>query len=120
MKEQNRERHPFFKAGVDHFESKGTKVIEVPEWGEDDDNPAVIYADPLTMREAAKVYRGIQKDDLTAHCDVLIMKARDKDGNRVFSPADKMIMLSKLDPGVISRISSEILETLSFEDAEKN
>jgi len=48
-----------------------------------------------------------------------MLKARDKDGNKVFKLDDKQILLNNADPEVIARVATDILNTNTLEDAEK-
>jgi hypothetical protein len=51
--------------------------------------------------------------------DAVMLKARDKDGNKVFKLDDKQVLLNNADPEVIARVATEMLNTISLEDAEK-
>ena len=45
-----------------HFAEQDVKVIEVPEWGEDD-KPLRIFSKPLTLAETSKLYKMSKEDD---------------------------------------------------------
>ena len=66
-----------------HFAEQDVKVIKVPEWGEED-KPLEIYSKPLTLSETSKLYKMSTNDDLTMMAYVLIYKALDADGNKLF------------------------------------
>jgi len=102
----------------DHFEKQGIKKIEVAEWGEEG-NPLVIYCSPFSMAEKRNLFKGAKQDDLSVLVDALMLKARDKDGNKVFKLDDKQVLLNKADPEVIARVATEMLNTIPFEEAEK-
>jgi len=36
-----------------HFDSLETRIIEVPEWGDDEDSPLKIYCKPITLSETS-------------------------------------------------------------------
>lgn len=102
------------EAAIAHFESKGEKKIHVPEWD------VTIHAKPLNMREKAQIFKGVADNDLKALVDVLILKATDADGNRLFSAEDKHPLLRKADPDVIARVATEILDAPSVEELAGN
>ena len=101
-----------------HFESKGVKTIEVSEWGEEG-KPLVIYAQPMTLAETRNLFKGAKNDDLGVMVDVIVLKAKDADGNKIFKLDDKQVLLNNADPSVIARVSKDILSSTSFEEAEK-
>jgi hypothetical protein len=101
-----------------HFESQEVKKVEVAEWGEEG-QPLVIYCSPFTLAEKRNLFKGARNDDLGVLVDVIMLKARDKDGNKMFKLEDKHTLLNKADPNVISRVSSEMLNATSLEEAEK-
>lgn len=102
----------------DHFEKQGIKKIEVAEWGEEG-SPLVIYCSPFSMAEKRNLFKGAKQDDLSVLVDALMLKARDKDGNKVFKLDDKQVLLNKADPEVIARVATDMLNTIPFEEAEK-
>jgi len=102
----------------EHFESQGVKTINVAEWGEEG-QPLVIYSSPFTLAEKRNLFKGARNDDLGVLVDAIMLKAKDKDGNKIFKLDDKQILLNKADPDVIARVSTEMLNTSTIEDAEK-
>lgn len=80
----------------------------MPEWGEED-TPLVIYSKPLTLQETTKLYRMAKDDDMTMLAYVLIFKALDEDGNKLFSLEDKTTLLNKVDRNVLIRVANEIM-----------
>jgi hypothetical protein len=101
----------------EHFESQGVKKIEVAEWGEEG-QPLVIYCSPFTLAEKRNLFKGAKNDDLGVLVDAIMLKARDKDGNKVFKLDDKQILLNNADPEIIARVATDILNT-NYEEAEK-
>ena len=75
-----------------HFAEQDVKVIEVPEWGEDD-KPLRIFSKPLTLAETSKLYKMSKEDDLTMMAYVLIYKALDENGDKLFDLGDKNALL---------------------------
>ena len=101
-----------------HFESKGVKKIEVAEWGEEG-KPLVIYAQPMTLAETRNLFKGAKNDDLGVMVDVVVLKSKDSEGNKIFKLDDKLVLLNNADPSVIARVSKDILDSTSYEEAEK-
>jgi len=102
----------------EHFESQGVKQIEVAEWGEEG-QPLVIYSSPFNLGEKRGLFKNAKNDDLGVLVDVIMLKARDKDGNKIFKLDDKQTLLTSADPEVIGRVATTMLNTLTYEDAEK-
>ncbi len=102
----------------EHFDNQGIKKIEVAEWGEEG-NPLVIYCSPFSMAEKRNLFKGAKQDDLSVLVDALMLKSRDKDGNKVFKLDDKQVLLNKADPEVIARVATDMLNTMPYEEAEK-
>ena len=102
-----------------HFDAKETKIIEVPEWGNDSE-PLYIYSAPMTLAQKNRLYKMAKDDDLGLMIEALIMKAKDAEGNCLFSRADKPELMRNCDPDVLIRVASKIMETSDAETAEKN
>lgn len=102
-----------------HFDAKEIKVIEVPEWG-DEQNPLYIYSSAMTLAQKNRLYKMAKEDDLGLMVEALIMKAKDKEGNCLFSRADKPELMRSCDPDVLIRIATNIMSETDLEIAEKN
>ncbi len=85
-----------------HFAEQDVKVIKVPEWGSDDE-PLMIYSKPLTLAETSKLYKMSREDDLTMMAYVLIYKALDSNGDKLFIE-DKQALLNSVDREVLMRL----------------
>ncbi|WP_040257293.1 hypothetical protein [Rickettsia hoogstraalii] len=92
-----------------HFDAKEIKIIEVPEWG-DGEHPLYIYSSPLTLAQKNRLYKMAKEDDLGLMVEALIMKAKYKEGNCLFTRADKPELMRSCDPDVLIRISTSIME----------
>ncbi len=103
----------------EHFENKDIKVIEVPEWG-DDTGPAKIFAKPLTLSETSKLYKMSKEDDLTMMAYVLIYKALDENGDKLFDLGDKNALLNSVDREVLVDVAQKIMGQEPIEDVKKN
>jgi len=104
---------------VKHFAEQDVKVIEVPEWG-DEDNPLKIFSKPLTLAETSKLYKMSKDDDLTMMAYVLIYKALDENGDKLFDLSDKNSLLNKVDREVLVNIAQQIMGQEPIEDVKKN
>ena len=85
-----------------HFDSIETKVIEVEEWD------CTIYATPFTMGEKKKLWKHAKEDDIEFMVRTLLLKALDKDGEKMFDLADKITLMNHVDPNVIVRVVGDI------------
>jgi hypothetical protein len=102
-----------------HFAEQDVKVIEVPEWG-DENKPLKIYSKPLTLAETSKLYKMSKEDDLTMMAYVLIYKALDENGDKLFDLADKNALLNQVDREVLMRVAQEIMGQEPIEETKKN
>lgn len=103
-----------------HFESLGVQSIEVPEWQDENGKPTVIYWQPITLAEKKKLFNKTENlNDAGLLADVVVMKALDKDGNKLFSLEDKLALNHKVDSDVLSKIAVAMVQTPSAEDLKK-
>lgn len=98
------------------------RQIEVAEWG--DDAPLVIYSGPLTCADVDKLQRKhkdfLQSMSIAAMVDLIIQKAEDKDGEKLFTLEDKPFLMRE-QIAVVSRIAAQMFAGVqSVEDHEKN
>lgn len=87
----------------EHFASLGTKRIEVPEW------KLVVYSTPVTLAEKNKLYRKSRENDMELLVDILVMKASNENGEKLFSMDNKITLLNKADSNVVARVANAIL-----------
>ena len=102
-----------------HFAEQDVKVIEVAEWGEDD-KPLKIYSKPLTLAETSKLYKMSKEDDLTMMAYVLIYKALDENGDKLFDLGDKNALLNNVDREILVDVATQIMGQDTIEDTKKN
>lgn len=105
---------------VSHFDNQEVDVIEVPEWADEKGSPAVIYSKPFTLNEKKKLYKFAKDDDLEFVVRVVIMKSLDKDGSPMFDLSDKISLLNKVDPDVLTRLAGKLGTADSVEDSVEN
>lgn len=104
-----------------HRENLGRKTIEVEEWPDESGQPTVIYAKPITLGELRRWYKGINGDDISVLVDVIIAKAEDEAGERMFTLEDKQPLLRIAEFSVVSRIAGEMMDhSDDLDEIEKN
>jgi hypothetical protein len=101
-----------------HFDGIGRRSISVPEWGKEG-KPAVITWMPMTVLQQRAVLAG-KDPGPELKVDVLILKAQDENGNKLFSEMDKHRLMTKVDPAVVDRIATAILKAPNVDETEKN
>ena len=102
-----------------HFAEQDVTIIEVEEWG-DGDKPLKIYSKPLTLSETSKLYKMSKEDDLTMMAYVLIYKALNEDGEKLFDIGDKNALLNSVDREVLINVAQKIMGQEPIEDTKKN
>ena len=103
-----------------HFESLGVQHIEVEEWKDESGNPSVIYWNPITLSEKNKLFRKSENlSDVSILADILIMKSLDKDGNKLFTLEDKIALMHKVDPDVLSKVATAMVQVITPEEVKK-
>jgi hypothetical protein len=102
---------------------KNRRKVSVAEWGEDG-KALDLYASTLTCHDVDRLQKK-HKDFLTnmtieGMVDLIILKAENADGERLFSLEDKPHLMRE--PVIlVSRVAGEVFgSVLSVEDAEKN
>ena len=111
----------FIDRAKSHFESLGVQQIEVDEWKDEAGNPSVIYWNPITLSEKNKLFRKSENlSDVSILADILIMKALDKDGNKLFTLVDKIALMHKTDSDVLSRIATAMVQVITPDEVKKN
>lgn len=97
--------------------------FEVAEWG-DEGQPLIIYSTPLTAGEFNKLQNKhpnfLNDMKMDALVDLIILKAEDENGEKLFDLEDKPTL--RRQPVVtISNVAAGVMgEIHSIEDAEKN
>ena len=75
----------------------------MPEW------KLTIYAAPVTLAEKNRLYKKSKESDMELLVDLLIMKATDANGQKLFTLEHKPTLLNKADSNVVARVSNAIL-----------
>lgn len=99
------------------------RSIEVPEWGEDESSPLIVYYGPFLAIEMDKVQRKhpnfLQSMTMAGMVEIIVMKAQDKDGNSLFTIEDKPTLMRE-PLTLITRVAGAFMSSESVEEQEKN
>lgn len=103
-----------------HFKTKLTdklESIEVPEW-----ETTVYFKGSATLKQTEEVV-ALHRENKVAEAlaAVLISRALNEDGTKMFTIADKFDLMNSVDPEVITTVASHILNSEpEAVDIEKN
>lgn len=90
------------------------RSIDVTEWGEDD-APLVLFTGSLTCADVDKLQRKhkdfLSNPSVAAMVDLIIMKAEDKEGEKLFTLEDKPFLMRE-PVTVISAIAGQMFATV--------
>lgn len=96
--------------------------IEVAEWGEPD-SPEKVYFGPLLAGELNRIQRKhpsfLQNASFEAMVELIILKAENGQGEKLFTLEDKPILMRE-QVGIISQVAAEMMSGPTVEDQEKN
>jgi hypothetical protein len=97
--------------------------LDVPEWGEDG-KPERVYYGPLLAGELNRIQRKhpnfLQSASFEAMVDLIVLKAEDGQGGKMFTLEDKPILMRE-EVSVISTVAASMMGgSESVEDHEKN
>jgi hypothetical protein len=103
---------------TEHYAKQERLIIAVPEWGEGDVH-LEIHVLPMTMAEVNLMQKIASKkaSNLEQAANIIVVKAKDKDGKRLFSVTDRDKLMQEADYRVVSRIAEKI-ESHFFGDME--
>ena len=101
-----------------HYAKEEKLTIAVPEWG-DENGLLEIHVSPMTMEEVSMMQRISSKKATNTEqaANIIIVKAKDKDGKRLFKLDERDALMKNADYGVVARIAEEI-EGHFFSDVE--
>jgi hypothetical protein len=104
-----------------HFENIGVQSIEVPEWKDENGNPSIIYWNPINLYEKNVLFKKSgSMSDVSILADILLMKALDKDGNKIFKAEDKLALMYKVDSDIVAKIANAMVQNITPEEVKKN
>jgi len=94
-----------------HFENIGVQSIEVSEWKDDDGKPTVIYWNPINLFEKNKLFKKSDNlSDVSILADIVVMKALDQDGKKLFVEADKASLRREIPLAVLLELMTKMQE----------
>ena len=101
------------------------RKIEVAAWADPDGQPFAMYCFPIPCYDVNELQKKhpkfMENTTMAAMIDLIVMKASDQDGNRLFTSAEDRIDLLGEETGVISSIAEQMFaEIQTIEDQEKN
>ena len=89
-----------------HYSSQNRLIINVPEWEQE------IHVLPMTMAEVNMMQKIASKkaSNIEQAANIIVVKAKDKDGKRLFKITDRDKLMQECDYRVVSRIAEKIEE----------
>ena len=104
-----------------HFGAIGVQKLEVTEWEDEDGKPTVIHYKPVTLDERQKFRSAAERDgDVVAYAEVIVAKALNADGSKMFNIADKRALRKEVDPDVIRHVALLMMLVPSVEEMGKD
>lgn len=100
---------------LNHYDSNARLKIEVPEWA-DDEFDGFIHYSPVTLLERNKLMPELKRENLDFVASVLVMKAEDADGNKLFTLEDKIKLKRNADYRVLDRVANQILQGITTDE----
>jgi hypothetical protein len=102
-----------------HYAAQERLIISVPEWG-DESNPLEIHVFPMTMAEVNLMQKIASKkaSNIEQAANIIVVKAKNKDGNRLFKVTERDKLMQESDYRIVSRIAEKIEEHF-FGDVEQ-
>jgi len=102
--------------------NKQRRTIQVSEWG--DDAPLSIYVSPVTAGDIDKLQRKhkdfLNNMTIAGMVDLIIAKAEDADGQRLFTLEDKYTLMAE-PVNLIADIAAQVFADIEgIEEQEKN
>lgn len=93
-----------------HFSNQPIREISVPEWADENGNPFVFYVKPFTLQDQGKLQFAVKnQSEVDALAEVLVLKAMDSEGNKVFQIGDKVDLRNNVDATVLARVANQIM-----------
>ena len=103
-----------------HFDNIGVQSMEVFEWKDENGKPVTLYWNPITLLEKNRLLKKSDTlNDIAILADVIVMKALDKDGKKVFKLEDKQTLMNSADPNILQRIAQKMVEVPSIDELKK-
>ena len=75
----------------------------------------------MNLSEKNKLFKKSDNlSDVSILADIVVMKAIDKDGNKLFTLEDKLALMHKVDSDVLSRVATAMVQAITPEEVKKN
>jgi hypothetical protein len=102
----------------DDFESLGVQSTTIEH---NDGTVSTLYWNPITLSEKKKLFdkSSANLNDVSLLADIVIMKALDKDGKKLFSLEDKLTLMHKVDSEVIAQIATSMVQSITPDEVKK-
>jgi len=105
------------------FASLRVRVV-VPEWKDivpdDSEGQPAIYSAPFTLADSTKLQKWIEADSPEGFAHVVMAKAQDEAGDRLFDIGDKAVLLQCCEAHIVSRVGRALMASVDIEDAAGN
>ncbi len=88
-----------------HFAAYRVLPVTVPEWLDDDGNPAEIFVKPLTLSAKRLLDRKHGDDTQGRMVTIIIRNLFDAEGKPIFTDADESALLSEVAGGPLERLA---------------
>ena len=101
------------------------RKIEVEAWADPDGQPFAMFCFPITCYDINELQKKhpkfMENTTIAAMIDLIVMKASDESGSRLFTAAEDRVDLMGEETGVISNIAEQMFAQIeSVEEQEKN
>jgi hypothetical protein len=101
----------------DDFQSLGVQSMDIEH---KDGSVSKVYWNPITLSEKKKLFdKSTNINDVSLLADIVVMKAIDKDGKKLFSLEDKLILMHSVNSETIANVATAMVQTLNPEDVKK-
>lgn len=98
--------------------------VVVPEWRDvlplDSRDEPAIYARPFTLADSQKLQRWIDENSPEGWAQVLLRKALNEEGDRLFDIADRKTLMQCCEAHILSRVAQSIIASVDLDTAEGN
>ena len=107
-----------------HYGGLPRRSIAVPEMSASGEEPFRVWWSPWTIEEKKELFKAAAGDDRGMFARILIAKAEDEEGNKLFDRGDLPKLSLAAHEKVVARIAAAILDDsdsfVSLEDAKGN
>jgi hypothetical protein len=116
--------NPVLAKATEHFKERISGNLN--EYHVDAWDTTVYFKTVNSFKDESKILQLHQQGKMTeALVESLIVKCRNKDGSKMFKPADKVTLLNEVDPAIIIEVATAINEAsenyqMNIEETEKN